>query len=82
LFFTCLRYELAASALRIPVSVLWLEGTGNVLYPALISRMDLIALKVLLCLVKSPCGDSIDSNGDLGSWDVFYLIQTNNTLEA
>jgi hypothetical protein len=32
--------------------------------------------------VKSPCGDSIDNNGDLGSWDVLYLIQTNNTLEA
>jgi hypothetical protein len=30
-------------------------------------------LKVLLCLVKSPCGDSIDNDGDLGSWDVLFL---------
>jgi hypothetical protein len=41
------------------------EGTGNVLYPTLISMMDL-SLKVLLCLVESQCGDSIDNGGDFG----------------
>jgi hypothetical protein len=49
-----------------------LEGTGNVLYPT--NCHDGFDLKVLLCLVKSPFGDSIDSGNDFSSWDLLYFL--------